>query len=326
MMPAYTTARFSIFFFGSFLTLGTFFLLNVVIAVVCNEYNAAVETEAEEKRKFREERLKRAFAILDGPQPTGGLPRKLMEDVFAEVSHYRRLVSTIDKDRGRVIFGALDTNRDGMISEEEFMRLGSLLAVRFKRARSRVTFVGRLIECCFPHFFNSSGFRSFEACVRHRGFDLGIDCMLLLNAVLLIVEELPILTGENDSIDYSMVPWARPVAAVFTSIFSVEMCVKLLALGWHDCMQRAPPGSQTRRPLRGARGPTGALRAHTSPPPSLRLPSAHPRLSFVPPQTRPPSPTALTPWSPSPRFASPSTPPPPSATSRASFATSSPCA
>ena len=233
-MPAYTTARFSIVFFGSFLTLGTFFLLNVVIAVVCNEYNAAVETEAEEKKKFRDERLKRAFAILDGPQPTGALPRKLMEDVFAEVSHYRRLVATIDKDRGRVIFGALDTNRDGMLSEEEFMRLGSLLAVRFKRARSRVTIVGRLIEGCFPGCFNSDGFRRFEACVRHRAFDFGIDCMLMLNAVLLIVEELPILTGVDDIINYDDVPWARPVAAVFTSLFSVEMCVKLLALGWHD--------------------------------------------------------------------------------------------
>ena len=45
MMPAYKSARFSFLFFSFFLTIGTFFLLNVVIAVVCNEYNSAVERE-----------------------------------------------------------------------------------------------------------------------------------------------------------------------------------------------------------------------------------------------------------------------------------------
>ena len=38
MMPAYSKSRVSIIFFGSFLLFGTFFLLNLVLAVVVNEH------------------------------------------------------------------------------------------------------------------------------------------------------------------------------------------------------------------------------------------------------------------------------------------------
>ena len=45
--------------------LGTFFLLNVVIAVVCNEYNAQVERDQEANASFRQSRLNQAFVLLD---------------------------------------------------------------------------------------------------------------------------------------------------------------------------------------------------------------------------------------------------------------------
>jgi hypothetical protein len=46
--------------------------------------------------------------------------------------------------------------------------------------------------------------------------------------------EWDILVGKSDRIDYVKVPWARPVSVFFTSIFCIEMFVKMLALGWTD--------------------------------------------------------------------------------------------
>ena len=142
---------------------------------------------AAEKSSFREAALKRAFEILDGPRRTGVLPRARMEEVFREVNHYKALVNHIDSDRARVIFGALDVNRDGQIDEEEFMRFASLLIVRFARVRSRTGFAYWL----FPDFFEHPTYKSFAACVRHRYFDMFIDFLLFCNAVLLIVEGEP---------------------------------------------------------------------------------------------------------------------------------------
>ena len=238
MMPAYDRARASFAFFFVFLVLGTFFLLNVVIAVVCNEYNRAVQVETEEKKDFRERRLRKAFAILmtsekaapSAGMAPGALPRDLLEDVFVEINSYGTLVHYMDKDRMRVLFGALDVDRDGLVSEEEFMHLGSLLAVRWRRVRSPVGYLARR----FPASFNSPRFQAFELCVRHRAFDLSVDGMLLVNAVLLFIEERAILDGTADKINYEEMPWARPTAILFTGFFMAEMVAKLLALGWHE--------------------------------------------------------------------------------------------
>ena len=49
MMPGYNRARVSFLFFGFFVSFGTFFLMSVVIAVVCNAYNASMKAEKEKR-------------------------------------------------------------------------------------------------------------------------------------------------------------------------------------------------------------------------------------------------------------------------------------
>ena len=64
MMPAYSYSRASFLFFGTFVVVATFFLLNVVIAVVCNAYNELVEKVGDERDAFRAF-LRASLASLD---------------------------------------------------------------------------------------------------------------------------------------------------------------------------------------------------------------------------------------------------------------------
>ena len=96
MMPGYTASRLSFGLFGFFVIIATFFLLNVVITVVCNAYNAVVEQEAQERHEFHQARLVKAFDLLD-TEKVERLSRERVEQVFSELNHYNlRNIGKID--------------------------------------------------------------------------------------------------------------------------------------------------------------------------------------------------------------------------------------
>ena len=262
MMPAYTTARFSFVFFFSFVALGTFFLCNVVIAVVCNEYNSQVEREEYERTAFRKRRLEQAFLLLD-ERGDGHLSRPRIEMAFKELNHYKMGIENINADKARVIFAALDSNRDSSISLDDFRKLCNLLEVRFRRI-DKTTFITRVC----PEFWSTHSCQVLEHVVRHRFFEYGIDLMLIINAVFLVVEDWRILMGDTTEFGCSgsreLVPnppveygsgsssngsimasnvggdpsqgacWMQSLEVGFAGIFCCEMALKLAALGWYE--------------------------------------------------------------------------------------------
>jgi two pore calcium channel protein len=242
MMPGYTKSRFSFGFFGFFVIIATFFLLNVVIAVVCNAYNAVVEEEAAENDKFHQARLARAFELLDGPEKSGRLSRERVEQVFAELNHYNlKSIGRIDAERGRVLFGLLDQERDGFLDREEFSMLGYLLMTKLKRV-SHSGFIGRLFPSVFESDFvqNLNAFVTYEVRVCGHSitaFDSFIDVLLLINAIILVIEEWSILQGGGLATTSSYLTantWSNGVDWAFTAVFTLEMVMKLTALGWYD--------------------------------------------------------------------------------------------
>ena len=228
MMPAYTTARLSFSFFFTFIALGTFFLCNVVIAVVCNAYNAQVERDEEANAAFRASRLNQAFALLEGSGAQAGqIPRQRIDEVFRELNYYALSIARIDADRSRLLFGMLDTNREGAIGREDFGRLCNYLMLRFKKKRTE-TWITRLC----PTFWGHPFFQGVEAMVRHILFEYSIDFLLICNAVVLIVEEWDLLSGKAS--EYVPHAWSRDVEIMFTILFTFEMSAKLAGLGWYE--------------------------------------------------------------------------------------------
>jgi len=58
--------------------------------------------------------------------------------------------------------------------------------------------------------------------------------LLFINAIVLVVEEYEILAGNEASLSLDQRSWAQPVSYTFTSLFTLELAVKLLALGITD--------------------------------------------------------------------------------------------
>ena len=231
MMPGFTNARISFFFFGGFVVIATFFLLNVVIAVVCNAYNELVDKVGDEQKAFRDECLAKAFELLDSGD--GTITRERMDQLFLELNNYKLYVAKITPERAHILFALLDTKRTRHIDREEFRNLPGLLQIRLKRTH-RTSWVGRL----FPRVFDAPWVHQLGAVVRHRFFDYFIDAMLFTNAITLIVQEWDILFG-NGVYEPDKYPWHQPVEWAFTTIFALEMATKLLALGWYEYTAKA---------------------------------------------------------------------------------------
>ena len=230
MMPAYTASRFSFSFFFIFIAIGTFFMCNVVVAVVCNAYNEQVERNREAREAFRAARLDQAFKLLDAADTTqyGTISRQRIEEVFRELNFYNMGLARITPDRSRLLFAMLDSNQEGAIGPEDFQVICHLLAVRFKKV-DRTTWI---THTC-PAFWSHPLLVKNEQLVRHRGFDIAIDVMLSINAIILVVEEWDILSGASNDYDPHKYPWAQWVEIIFTCIFACEMSMKLAGFGFY---------------------------------------------------------------------------------------------
>jgi two pore calcium channel protein len=247
MMPAYNASRVSCFMFIGFISLGTFFLLPVVTAVVFNAYNGQVERLASERKEFQDGKLRLAFALLDLPERRGQLSRARIREVFTELNRYRTTLSghgrsKIGKNKARLLFAALDVNRTGTVDVQEFLGLCDLLNVRFQRIHEMSA-----LGLKYPHIFVESAFAKWcVATVRNPWFDRLIDALLLLNSVLLFVEERNTLIGHkidggyayihdpHDGLEGVEVAWEGALDVLFALLFCVEMGVKILGLGWYE--------------------------------------------------------------------------------------------
>ena len=230
MMPGYNRARFSFVFFLFFVCFGTFFLMSVIVAVVCNEYNASMAREQKRHDDFATKSLGRAFDMLVSmlPQPgapAGCLSKDCLHDLFKELNVYRRSITHISPERERLIYRALDFDNDAHVDRDEFAGLILLLKVHFKRLKPALGPVGRMC----PSFFSSAAFQKLAACVEHRAFDWAVDLLLIVNLIILLVEEYTVLDGSKTTLD--LASWTSPVAIAFSSVFMVELALKLLVLG-----------------------------------------------------------------------------------------------
>ena len=127
-------------------------------------------------------------------------------------------IARITADRSRLLFAMLDSGREGAIGHDDFQLLCNLLQVRFKSADT-ATWITR---AC-PTFWNQPFFTHLENIVRHRGFDLLIDFLLIFNAVILVIEEWDILSGAASEYDATKNAWARSLEIFFTCVFTIEM-------------------------------------------------------------------------------------------------------
>ena len=226
MTAQYHSSRTAIFFFAPFLLVGNFFLLNLVLAVVVNAHADSGAHVTALAQAAQQRSLRAAFALLANGRST--LTRETVLAVFAELNYYRA-IAHIGEQRAQLLFATLDRSGDSAVDEHEFLSLCELLRIRFERVPRKTWF-----EVLAPRFASSAAWQRVCGLVRSRRFDFGVDALLVLAGILLVIEERSIFSGGPEDFDDRPDSLWNILELVFSTLFLIEMAVKLAALGWTD--------------------------------------------------------------------------------------------
>ncbi|KDO28315.1 hypothetical protein SPRG_06365 [Saprolegnia parasitica CBS 223.65] len=221
MMPAYNKHRVVVIFFAFFLCFGLFFLMNVVLAVIYNNFSVNLEAFKKKRDHTREQKLQIAFRILCNL----AVPRDVCLRLFHKMNHYKN-IGYIKKSRMQLVFDELDSDGDEKLQWQEFANI----CVVLRSALSKKRLPPSEVQRWFPHLFHSDGFHSLCMFVRHPRFELAIDVVLVVNALLIVFESLPVLNGEPMPLASEFTVWER-IESIFSFVYLLEMLLKIVVDG-----------------------------------------------------------------------------------------------
>mmetsp|Transcript_26804 Transcript_26804/g.68908 ORF Transcript_26804/g.68908 Transcript_26804/m.68908 type:complete len:856 (-) Transcript_26804:278-2845(-) len=219
MMPIYNEYRYASIFFIIFLVVALFFLMNLILAVIYNNYKVHHEHELEKKVKYRHKAFHKAFIMLD--------VGKRGEIKFATFSKVFRLIRPdVTEQQAEAICHIMDASNEGTITLKEFQDLYLVLQLKFSRidqaTRCSVGVERRCFRCC----------RGLRRIVFSKVFEAVVYVLILANAVVLGFETSDVLDNSYDS-----KAWF-PAELVFIVLFLIEQILKIIAFGlrryWKD--------------------------------------------------------------------------------------------
>ncbi|RHY25861.1 hypothetical protein DYB32_008041 [Aphanomyces invadans] len=232
MMPAYNANRATCLFFMLFICFGLFFLMNVVLAVIFNNFARYTEAETKLRHGIRETKLTQAFHLLathttrfsrDGAS-ADGIALDVCVRMFDELNRCKH-VSHIQKAKMRQVFAALDTNGDNQIQLGEFLQTCDVLET--------LLFADDVfqseVEVWCPAVVHASWYVALDRVIRSQYFEWIVDAALVLNAVLVVIESSGVIYG-NTSADDHWDGWDRFEVA-FTTLYVLEMTAKIVLDG-----------------------------------------------------------------------------------------------
>jgi Ca2+-binding EF-hand superfamily protein len=191
-MPAYNENRWVALYFVSFMTISFFFLMNLILAIIVEQYDKAVMERKEDRKKDSQDCLTKAYHLLD-PQGSGSIGRDKLMALFVILNEDFPKFRDLSFDDTALLFAILDKDGSSEISKEEFMDISSVLFLEFVRQSDYESWVERT----FPKFADSERYQSFCSAVKSEGFEKTIDLILILNAVVVAIQSYPELSGNT---------------------------------------------------------------------------------------------------------------------------------
>jgi len=230
MMPAYSRHRVASLFFVSFLLLGLFFLLNLLLAQVYSSYEEEKDNVFIRERDHRHNALRLAFDIMTEDQYDKSLyDRRLthadIQAIFHELNQTHKGVRFISKEEADEKFAQLDEDHSKEIDLGEFYQFGIILEQTYVEV-----LVPSFMEAWFPEIFNSKWFQKLKDGVESMAFEYFIDLCLILNAVLVVYQVRDELEGKNEELVLGI--WDEIGDTVFCTIYFVEMSLKIWVMGF----------------------------------------------------------------------------------------------
>ncbi|KAI3876336.1 hypothetical protein MKX03_032934 [Papaver bracteatum] len=219
-IPAYKESRWYSLFFILYILLGVFFLSNLILAVVYDRFKAQLASQVAKKDQLRKRILTKAFNLIDTYMEsmiTKGQLYRLIE----ELNKFRSLPK-MENEEVDHIFKELDDSRDLKINLEEFWKLSSAIAFKFRKGEVPSWFD------YYPNFYHSHLSKKLKGFVRSSKFGCIVLFFLLLNAVAVIIETT--LDLHNKSVQRF---W-QEVEYIFGLIYVLEMALKIFSYGFEN--------------------------------------------------------------------------------------------
>lgn len=189
-MPAYNQNRWVALYFVSFMLIAFFFLINLILAVIVNQYNETAIERSEKRCRLSKDCLTKAYQLLD-PSGQGWINRDtimallfILSKDFPEFRHFT-------EEEAKIMFALLAQSHPSRISQEEFMEFSNVLSLEFLKESAYSTW----IERNFPSFFQSINYQTFCCFVKSDRFEYLVDMILCLNAILVALQSYPDLSG-----------------------------------------------------------------------------------------------------------------------------------
>jgi hypothetical protein len=218
MMPAYSSNRSNAIVFVSFLLIGLYFLMNLVLAVIYNQYRKHLKEGVIRNVLMQREVLDRAFKLIDTPGQRRITLRQWIDFVSILRPHY-------NMEKSALLFETLDVDEDDHISNTEFMKILQILNLK---VRMRKQNPNCFEVFCSPVYFSRIS-EKIKKMVKHRYFEYFMDLIIVANVVYVVIDlNLMFHGGERNQfyIDYYIL-----------GIFIVEMCLKMYAFGIVEYMR-----------------------------------------------------------------------------------------
>ena len=125
-----------------------------------------------------------------------------------------------------------------MIDREEFLDFGSVLLLNLSKHSDYAT----KVEIYLPSIFRSSFYQGMCKVVKSHKFDVGVEVILVLNALLVAVQDYRQLIGKDVSRDphyrdgYMDTIW-EDLETVFTILYALEAILKIIVNGWRTYIE-----------------------------------------------------------------------------------------
>lgn len=217
MLASYASSRAFGLFFAFYVLLACFVFLNLILAVVYNEYSASIKNEVRGKNERRVASLQAAFALLS---EAGAISRPTFEELVKETNRVEKLPQ-IKKEEVDFFFSILDDDRSGTISKAEFFDFVDILQYSFTKVRTS-TYLER-------HRETWAASRLYESCrtfVHSPRFATTTTCVLVANTMLVFAESWLDLSDTLKSSGEEAFAVAECVfSIVYMALLGCQLCV-----------------------------------------------------------------------------------------------------
>lgn len=242
MMPGYNQNRWVALYFVTFMTISFFFLMNLVLAQVINEYDSAVESHRKQHIAQSRQNLDGAFELLQEANEikSDTIERATVMDLFSILNLDFPEFRTLSEDDTKLLFAILDRDGSNVISKEEFMDFGNVLLLEFVNAKVYMS----VMEKYYPAFYQGSFWQRVCSAVNSDAFETALDIVLILNAVVVAIQSWPELSRQDVHLDKrywdgSIDTVWEVMETVFTIIYVLEASSKILVNGWRKYIESA---------------------------------------------------------------------------------------